>query len=68
MQQVQRAAMAPSDPSSQDQAVAAQAAQIEAQARAELAAESVGGGQAPDASKSGENASSHPGKYLDIAV
>ncbi len=37
MQQVRRAAMAPSNPSGMDMAVAAQAAQIEAQARAELA-------------------------------
>ncbi|NVJ49377.1 MAG: catalase [Gammaproteobacteria bacterium] len=39
MQQVRRAALAPVDPSSQDQAVAAQATAREAQARAELQAE-----------------------------
>ena len=36
MQQVKAAAMAPSDPSSQDRAVAARASQLESQARAEL--------------------------------
>lgn len=36
MQQVRRAALAPSEPSGTDRAVAAQASQIEAQARAEL--------------------------------
>lgn len=36
MQQVRRAALAPSDPSAQDRAVAAKASQIEQQARAEL--------------------------------
>ena len=36
MQQIRRAALAPSDPSSQDRAVAAQAAQAEREARAEL--------------------------------
>lgn len=36
MQQVRRAATAPADPSSQDRSVAAQASQIEAQARMEL--------------------------------
>jgi hypothetical protein len=36
MQQVKRAALAPSDPSMQDRAVAARAAQIEAKARSEL--------------------------------
>lgn len=40
MQQVQRAALAPAEPSGQDRAVAAQAAQLIAQARAEIAASS----------------------------
>ncbi|WP_339650222.1 putative metalloprotease CJM1_0395 family protein [Halopseudomonas pelagia] len=41
LQQVQRAALAPAQPSAQDIAVAAQAAQAMAQARAELATETV---------------------------
>lgn len=40
MQQVQRAALAPAEPSGQDRAVAAQAAQLIAQARAEIASTS----------------------------
>jgi len=40
LQQVQRAALAPAQPSSQDLAIAAQAAQIIAQARAEIATQS----------------------------
>lgn len=47
MQQVQRAAMAPAEPSGQDRTVAAQAAQLIAQARAEIATRSVEG--EPDA-------------------
>ena len=39
MRQVRRAALAPSDPSAQDRAVAAKASQIEARARAELTKE-----------------------------
>lgn len=41
MQQVQRAALAPAEPSGQDRAVAAQAAQLIAQARAEIAVRNV---------------------------
>jgi len=37
MQQVRKAALSPSQPSAQDRLVAAQASQIEAEARAELA-------------------------------
>jgi len=39
MQQVKRAALAPAQPSAQDRSVAAQAAQVEADARSELAKE-----------------------------
>jgi hypothetical protein len=42
MQQVKRAALAPSQPSSQDRSVAAQASQIEAEARAELLKKNTG--------------------------
>ena len=41
MQQVKRAALAPSQPSSQDRSVAARASQIEAEARAELLKENT---------------------------
>ena len=41
MQQVKRAALAPSQPSSQDRSVAARASQIEAEARAELLKENI---------------------------
>lgn len=41
MQQVQRAALAPADPSPQDRRVAAQAAAVEAKARGELLAQST---------------------------
>jgi SprA-related family len=41
MQQVKKAALSPSQPSSQDRSVAAQASQIEAEARAELTKEKV---------------------------
>jgi len=49
MRQVQRAALAPAEPSPQDRAVASQAATTEQQARAELARES---GSPPEASES----------------
>lgn len=42
MQQIRRAALAPAQPSSQDQQVAAQAGRIEAKARAELAQQKAG--------------------------
>ena len=41
MQQVKRAALAPAQPSAQDRSVAAQAAQVEAEARSELAKENA---------------------------
>ena len=54
MQQVQRAAMAPADPSGQDRQVAAQAAAIAAQARSEAASgakESQDGGRAAEVAR-----------------
>jgi hypothetical protein len=42
MQQIRAAALSPSDPSSADRAVAARAAQIEAEARAEIAEKAAG--------------------------
>jgi hypothetical protein len=59
MEQVRKAALAPADPSAQDQRVAAQAAQKEAQARAELRKEE----QADD-----EGASSPGGLLMHHAV
>ncbi|MBN1346171.1 MAG: hypothetical protein JXQ73_26015 [Phycisphaerae bacterium] len=48
MQQVRRAALAPADPSSQDRQVAAKAASIEQQARAEMAQQRADEAQNPD--------------------
>ncbi|MFP4528262.1 MAG: putative metalloprotease CJM1_0395 family protein [Candidatus Kapaibacterium sp.] len=45
MQQVKRAALAPSDPSTQDRAVAARASQIEARARSEMRRQKSEGGE-----------------------
>ena len=53
MQKVRRAALAPSEPSAQDRSVAAQAARIEAQARAELLSDSPGDKQENQAGISG---------------
>lgn len=53
MQTVRRAALAPRDPSSQDQRVAAQASRAEMEARAELAAERAAQAPQPKASTSG---------------
>jgi hypothetical protein len=50
MQQVKRAALAPAQPSAQDRSVAAQAAQIEADARSELAKETTEAVKDKDAS------------------
>ena len=50
MQQVKRAALAPAQPSAQDRSVAAQAAQVEAESRSELAKEKVEAGKEEDAS------------------
>ena len=47
MQQIRRAALAPANPSSQDRAVAAKAAQIEQEARAEAAQEPRGRSNSP---------------------
>ncbi len=57
MQQVQRAALAPAEPSGQDRVVAAQAAQLIAQARSEIASSSVEGesGAAVPTDESGES-------------
>ncbi len=55
--QVQAAALAPIDPSSQDRSVAAAAAQMESQARAELSRMK----QAEQADASGDSAASSPG-------
>ena len=49
MQQVRRAALAPAQPSAQDRSVAAQAAQIEAEARSELANEKAEAAKEEDA-------------------
>lgn len=48
-QQIRRAALAPAEPSAQDRAVAAKAAQMEAKARAELAREQQQSKDAPNA-------------------
>lgn len=49
MEQVRRAALAPAEPSSADRAIAAQAAQLIAQARVELATAETDGGERPAA-------------------
>ena len=49
MQQVKRAALAPAQPSAQDRSVAAQAAQVEAEARSELAKEKADAGKQENA-------------------
>ena len=48
-EQIVRAAMAPADPSPQDQAVAAQASQMAIQARLEIARNAQGDDEAPSA-------------------
>ncbi len=78
MQQLRRAALAPSDPSSQDRAVAAQAARAEREARQELSKQKSGedaktgeAGQPPRGSAmtgiSGY-ALTHPGQVLDLVA
>jgi SprA-related family len=57
MEQVRRAALAPAEPSSQDRAVAAQAAQLIAQARAEIAASDPVAGSSAGAAESADSAS-----------
>lgn len=57
MEQVRRAALAPAEPSSQDRAVAAQAAQLIAQARAEMAASDPVAGSSAGAAESADSAS-----------
>jgi hypothetical protein len=55
MEQVRRAALAPAEPSGQDLAVAAQAAQVVAQARAELATKPAEDAERGDVSASEES-------------
>ena len=61
MQQIRRAAQAPADPSSQDRAVAAQAAAAERKARAELAKE-----DRARTSGAGTKGDREPGSLLDL--
>lgn len=78
MQQIQRAANAPAEPSSQDRRVAAQAARAEAKARAELAEEnrqgdgsnggSESGGGAIEAAYAQTGKSEPAGRFIDIAA
>lgn len=56
-QRIRSAALAPSDPSPQDHRVAAQASQMEAAARAEVAAESIN-----ESGSTGENSENKPGE------
>lgn len=56
LEQVRRAALAPAEPSSQDRAVAAQAAQLIAQARAEMAASDPLAGNRAGAEESADSA------------
>lgn len=60
MQQVQRAALAPATPSGQDRRVAAQAAQLERQARSELMDQRQTPASEPD--------SPEPGRFLDLVA
>jgi hypothetical protein len=60
MQQVQRAALAPAEPSGADLAIAAQAAQLIAQARAEIATRNVEGEDAGRLEESSEVDESDP--------
>lgn len=79
MQQVRRAALAPANPSSQDRQVAAQAAQAEQQARAELnrptdeASEPGGFGTTQGEANAFRSAlaaqfSNTPGRFINVAV
>jgi hypothetical protein len=65
MQQVQRAALAPAEPSGADLAIAAQAAQLIAQARAEIATRNVEGEDAGRLEESSEVDESDPDLYSD---
>jgi hypothetical protein len=71
MQQIRRAALAPAQPSAQDRAVAAKAAQIEQQARAELRSQSDQNAASSATPRLGHNTPdpSHPtgvGRQLNI--
>jgi hypothetical protein len=65
MQQVQRAALAPAEPSGADLAIAAQAAQLIAQARAEIATRNVEGEDAGRLEASSEVDESDPDSDSD---
>ena len=65
MQQVQRAALAPAEPSGADLAIAAQAAQLIAQARAEIATRNVEGEDAGRLEESSEVDESDPDSDSD---
>lgn len=70
MQQVQRAALAPAEPSGPDRAVAAQAAQMIAQARAEMATRNVQGESSASAAETEsevEGGSAPTGKTAEAA-
>jgi len=60
MQQIRRAALAPAQPSGTDRAVAAQASQIEAQARMEKNQEAKESAEDPDAASPGHSDPSQP--------
>lgn len=75
-QRIRAAALAPADPSGQDRAVAAQATQMEQQARMELASREASGGEEGErgerdgtqqrlAAAYGTSASTEPGRGLD---
>ena len=69
MQQVVRAALAPADPSSQDQQVAAAAAAAIARARVELAIEAMGQAEGAGRSESESNSAavgSEPGSLSQV--
>lgn len=73
MQQVQRAALAPAEPSGADRAVAAQAAQMIAQARAEMATRNVQGdssspaADAPTDDEKDETQNGQPTEAMPVA-
>ena len=73
MQQIRRAALAPADPSSQDRAVAAQAAQAERQARAELnrrksGPENTAGTTPRSSAPTAGYGATLPGRILDVTA
>lgn len=70
MQQIRRAALAPADPSAQDRAVAAQAAQAEREARAELAQRNTDDYTASDSAgpNTPSGRSGPPGQFIDVTA